>query len=157
MSARILSCDIRPRNHAGSLACTGLRSRLWLQVAAKLRGSSGEPVQFESVQHLVEALWGVVQGIRLALQRGGHDRWMEADEMDEELIGGLCLDAVPVEDGGGKVALVVRHDHLCSAPDRGGKDMAVIGVGKAQRADEVLIARDQAVWDGLAHLRRAPP
>ena len=76
---------------------------------------------------------------------------MEADETDEELIGGLCLDAVLVEDGGGKVALVVRDDHLCSAPDRGGEDVAVVGVGKAQRADEVLIARDQAVRDGSAH------
>ena len=71
--------------------------------------------------------------------------------MDEKLIGGLCLDAVLVEDGGGKVALVVRHDDLCSAPDCSGEDMAVIRVGKAQRSDEVFIARDQAIWYGLAH------
>ena len=42
---------------------------------------------------------------------------------------------------------------MTCAPHRiaAAEDMAVIRVGKAQRSDEVFIARDQAIWYGLAH------
>ena len=81
--------------------------------------------------------------------RGGR----EFAEVDDELVGGLRLDAVGGQCVGREVADVVGHDHLCAAADGGGEHVAIVRVGQDEPVDQVLVARNDTVLHRVAHER----
>jgi hypothetical protein len=56
-----------------------------------------------------------------------------------------------------EILQVVGHDDASLAPDRGGKDVAVVGIGKTQAVDEAFVAGNKAVRDCLIHQGASPP
>ena len=63
----------------------------------------------------------------------------------------LDLNPVRRDRGVRKVLQVGGDDHIAASRDRRGKDMTVVGVGKAERGDQRLISGDQAIPRCLVH------
>lgn len=75
----------------------------------------------------------------------------QIEQMSHEFVWVLGLDAEPVELPFGKVVELRRDDHLSSAANGRGEDMAVVRIRQRQSWDEILVAFDQAVWDRGVH------
>jgi len=75
--------------------------------------------------------------------------FVEVELVDEEIVGVLGLDSEGIERIRRKIFDVVRDDHSGPGLDRGGKDMAVIGIRQLKTGNQVAVSRDETV----AHVR----
>lgn len=97
---------------------------------------------------VAEGVEQVRDGARWVLERGGlleehvRDRTRsEVEEIEDEVVRMLGLDAVRLERAGREVAEIGGHDRLRGGADRGGEDMAIVGVGKVEPVDERFVPR----------------
>jgi len=95
--------------------------------------------------------WVTPQLLPLLVYHGHHGAAPEVDQVPDKGVRVLRLDVELVERRGREVLEVDGDDRLCSGPYGCSQDVAVIGVRKLKALDEVLVAGDQAVRNGLAH------
>ena len=80
-------------------------------------------------------------------ERPGH----QVDVIGKKVVGVLDFEPVRRDCGLRKVLQVGGDDHIAASCDRRGRNMTVIGVGKAERGDQRLISGDQAIPRRLVH------
>lgn len=85
-----------------------------------------------------------------------HLSWRQVQEVRDEAIGMLGLDAEGSEHVDREVAQVVRHDDVGPGPKRGGEHVSVALVRQRQALDQRLVPRDEAVPNILVHEVAAP-
>ena len=83
--------------------------------------------------------------------RGAEQARREAELVAEEFVGMLRFQAIGSESLGRKMTLVLSDDGIAAADDGGRKHMAVVGIGKIESRDEVLIALNQTIPRRLVH------
>ncbi len=90
---------------------------------------------------------------RAALLLGGcyHGSLIQIEQVVDELVRMLYLDAECRQPFCREVPLVEGDDHARIAADGCGKDMPVIRVGQGQAVDQVFMPGDQSIRDSLVH------
>ena len=123
---------------------------------AEFRDSASQPAEFEAGHHVFDGLGRVVQRVSLPLESCSDERRTKLDQVKEELVGALRIDAVFVELIRREVAQVVGHDHLRSATYGRGEHVTIVNVRKYQRIDEVLVSGDETVGHTVTHQPPCP-
>lgn len=80
-----------------------------------------------------------------------HDAGREVELIEEEAVRIDRCDTERLEYVFRVVPQVGGHDRVCPAPDCGGNDVAIVGVGKCERRLDVLPALDEGVLERAVH------
>lgn len=122
-------------------------------LSSKERNGLLEAIAFERRQDLFCGLrWVPQRGSLLSddLSKDTTAAWQGQDVLQEG-VGGLCFDIVGFEGIVRKVLLVPGNDGLRATSNRRRQDVTVVGIGKLQPVDEVLVVGDQDIPDRLVH------
>lgn len=78
---------------------------------------------------------------------------IDVEQVRDKAVGTLRRDCVTDQAADGKVPQVGGHDHIRLAVDRGGEDMAVVGVGKVQFGSQMFEPGHQGIREVPVHDR----
>jgi len=104
-----------------------------------------ESLPFEGCQEFLDGRSWPPEALTLALGGDAHGLRRQVQQMGDEFVRMLSVDAVRRERCVGEVVEIVSHDHISTGPDGGGQHVAVIRIGQAERRDQVLVSADKAV------------
>lgn len=76
---------------------------------------------------------------------------INAVNVKQKVVGMSNVDSVAVDRSARKVILIKCDDDACLSHNGCSEDVTVIFVGKLKRRDQLLIARNQAVWRCVIH------
>ena len=87
----------------------------------------------------------------LQFRRRGDDGRFKIRQIQDKVVGVAWNNPKCSERLLREVLQVRCHDLLGAGENRGGQNMSIIGIGQRQLVDQVLVAGDQAIRDGLVH------
>ncbi|MBO9499250.1 MAG: hypothetical protein J7483_07320 [Novosphingobium sp.] len=99
-----------------------------------------EAATLETGEILVRGGRAIAHRRPMPLAGGDRARFVEVDHVDDEVVGVDDLDPVGVDRLGGKMLEIGSDDAVAPPDDRGGEDMAVVGVGQLEDVDERPVA-----------------
>lgn len=118
---------------------------------------SCQTLRVQDPEVLINGLGRALQASSDLLDGGAHQPRVEIEQMHDELIGGLGIDAVCSKDFCGKVLDVAGDDHVGARADGRGKHVSIVRVRELPRFCNVLVPMHEAVEHVCIHLPACLP
>jgi hypothetical protein len=106
---------------------------------------------FQRGEKLVSGFRRFVQVFTLPLDRCTDRARREVQKVNDEIVGVLSFDAAMGERLSREISQVEGYDYISPAANRSRQDVSLVGVGKRDGSNQVLVVRNQAIADMDIH------